>query len=172
MQGSFSHSLAEYTLAACNWFAKDFPRLRAQQKARKWEPFNMEELRKRTMGVVGYGDIGQAAARIARAFGMRIIALRRNPELSDQEKQDCLTVRTAPVTTATAPAYHICMQGYHQEGFTCKACPGEEALADAFSDVLFCTAIHQHGGNLLLCYIRKANVCILTELCRCIRQTS
>ena len=126
MQGSFSHSLAEYTLAACNWFAKDFPRLRAQQKARKWEPFNVEERRKRTMGVVGYGDIGQAAARIARAFGMRIIALRRNPELSDQEKQDCLTVRAAPVTTATAPAYHICMQGYHQEGFTCKACPARK----------------------------------------------
>ena len=96
MQGSFSHSLAEYTLAACNWFAKDFPRLRAQQKARKWEPFNVEELRNRTMGVVGYGDIGQAAGRIARAFGMRIIALRRNPELSDQEKQDCLTVRGCP----------------------------------------------------------------------------
>lgn len=44
-QGNFSHSLAEYTLAACNWFAKDFPRLRAQQKAKKWEPFDVEELR-------------------------------------------------------------------------------------------------------------------------------
>ena len=44
-QGNFSHSLAEYTLAACNWFAKDFPRLRAQQKARQWKPFDVEELR-------------------------------------------------------------------------------------------------------------------------------
>lgn len=44
-QGNFSHSLAEYTLAACNWFAKDLPRLRAQQKAKEWIPFDVEELR-------------------------------------------------------------------------------------------------------------------------------
>ena len=115
MQGSFSHALAEYTLAACNWFAKDLPRLRAQQKARKWESFDVEELRNRTMGVIGYGDIGQAAARIARAFGMKIVALRRNPELSDQEKQESLTVRASPVLTAkaTAPAYCACMQEHH-----------------------------------------------------------
>lgn len=45
VQGNFSHSLAEYTLTACNWFAKDLPRLRAQQKARQWKPFDVEELR-------------------------------------------------------------------------------------------------------------------------------
>ena len=45
MQGNYSHSLAEYTLAACNWFAKDLPRLRAQQKAKRWEPYDVEELR-------------------------------------------------------------------------------------------------------------------------------
>lgn len=52
----------------------------------------MEELRQKTMGVVGYGDIGQAAARIARAFGMRIVAMRRSEQLSDQEKREGLTV--------------------------------------------------------------------------------
>jgi hypothetical protein len=45
MQGNYSHSLAEYTLAACNWFAKDLPRLRAQQKAKLWQPYDVEELR-------------------------------------------------------------------------------------------------------------------------------
>ena len=44
-QGNYSHSLAEYTLAACNWFAKDLPRLRAQQEAKQWQPFDVEELR-------------------------------------------------------------------------------------------------------------------------------
>ncbi|BDA42800.1 D-3-phosphoglycerate dehydrogenase [Coccomyxa sp. Obi] len=91
-KGNFSHSLAEYTLAACNWFAKDFPRLRAQQKAKQWKPFDVEELRGRTLGVVGYGDIGQSAAKIARAFKMNIIALRRRDELSEQEKAEGLKV--------------------------------------------------------------------------------
>lgn len=35
-----------------------------------------------TLGVIGYGDIGQAAARKAKAMGMRIVAQRRRPELS------------------------------------------------------------------------------------------
>jgi hypothetical protein len=32
----------------------------------------VEELRGKTMGVIGYGDIGQACARLARAFKMRV----------------------------------------------------------------------------------------------------
>lgn len=35
-----------------------------------------------TLGVIGYGDIGQAAARKAKAMGMKIVAQRRRPELS------------------------------------------------------------------------------------------
>lgn len=48
--------------------------------------------RGKTLGVVGYGDIGQSAARIARAFKMNIIALRRRTELSEQEKAESLKV--------------------------------------------------------------------------------
>jgi D-isomer specific 2-hydroxyacid dehydrogenase, NAD binding domain len=33
----------------------------------------------RTMGIVGYGDIGKACGQLAKAFKMRVIALRRNP---------------------------------------------------------------------------------------------
>jgi lactate dehydrogenase-like 2-hydroxyacid dehydrogenase len=74
----------------------------------------VEELRNKTMGVIGYGDIGQAAARIARAFGMRIIALRRNSQLSQQETQDNLTVRSGLVQRLhllyfswTVPSRHL-----------------------------------------------------------------
>ena len=48
--------------------------------------------RGKTLGVVGFGDIGKAAARIARAFGMRIVALRRRAKLSAQEQEDGLQV--------------------------------------------------------------------------------
>lgn len=52
-RGVYSNSLAEYTLTACNWFAKDLPRLRRQQAGAQWEPYDVEELRGRTLGVVG-----------------------------------------------------------------------------------------------------------------------
>ena len=45
LQGAYSHSLAEWALTACSWFAKDLPRLKVQQKDRNWESYYVEELR-------------------------------------------------------------------------------------------------------------------------------
>ncbi|GBF97360.1 D-isomer specific 2-hydroxyacid dehydrogenase [Raphidocelis subcapitata] len=87
-KGVYSHSLAEYALTCCSWFAKDFPRLIAAKDAKNWDPYDVEELRGKTLGVVGYGDIGQATAKLARAFRMRVIALRRRAELSEAEKEE------------------------------------------------------------------------------------
>jgi phosphoglycerate dehydrogenase-like enzyme len=84
-KGQFSSSLAEYILAACAYFAKDFPRLMANQAAGHWEKYNVEELRGKTMGIVGYGDIGHACAKLATVYGMRIVALRRHPYLSKND---------------------------------------------------------------------------------------
>lgn len=39
----------------------------------------MGQLKGRTLGLVGYGAIGQAVARRAQAFGMQVLALRRTP---------------------------------------------------------------------------------------------
>ena len=47
-KGQFSSSLAEYALFACSYFAKDLPRLMRNQKAKIWDPFNVEELRGKT----------------------------------------------------------------------------------------------------------------------------
>jgi phosphoglycerate dehydrogenase-like enzyme len=84
-KGQFSSSLAEYALFACSYFAKDLPRLMKNQKARNWEKYDVQELRGKTLGVVGYGDIGRACAKLATVYGMRIIALRRHPFLSKDD---------------------------------------------------------------------------------------
>jgi len=84
-KGQFSSSLAEYTMMACSYFAKDLPRLMKQKKAKNWEKYDVEELRGKTLGIVGYGDIGRACAKIAHVYGMKIIALRRNPKRSAQD---------------------------------------------------------------------------------------
>jgi phosphoglycerate dehydrogenase-like enzyme len=79
-KGSFSRSLGEFVVAGLLYFAKDFPRMRRKQAARDWEVFDVEELHGRTLGIVGYGDIGRAIAERARPFGMRILGLRRRAE--------------------------------------------------------------------------------------------
>jgi len=45
----------------------------------------MDVVRGKTMGLVGFGTIGKEIARLARAFGIRVLALRRNPLKSDPD---------------------------------------------------------------------------------------
>jgi phosphoglycerate dehydrogenase-like enzyme len=82
-RGVFKRSLGEFAIASMLFFAKDLRRMVRNQEAGRWEPFDIEEIHGRTMGIVGYGEIGRAAAERARALGMKIVALRRRPALSN-----------------------------------------------------------------------------------------
>jgi phosphoglycerate dehydrogenase-like enzyme len=77
--GVFSAPLGEFALAAMLYFAKDFPRMRRNQAAAKWEPFDVLRLAGAAAGIVGYGDIGREVAWRAKAMGMRVLALKRHP---------------------------------------------------------------------------------------------
>ena len=77
--GVFSPPLGEFALAAMLYFAKDFRRMIRNQVARKWAPFDVLPIAGKTVGIVGYGDIGREVAGRARAMGMRVLALKRHP---------------------------------------------------------------------------------------------
>jgi phosphoglycerate dehydrogenase-like enzyme len=79
-RGVFARSLGEFALAGMLHFAKKLSRMKAQQASAQWEQFDIEELHGHTLGIVGYGAIGRVTAERARAFGMRVLALRRHPE--------------------------------------------------------------------------------------------
>ncbi len=76
--GVFSPPLGEFALAAMLYFAKDFRRMIRNQVAAKWEPFDVLTISGKTVGIVGYGDIGREVAWRARAMGMRVLALKRH----------------------------------------------------------------------------------------------
>jgi phosphoglycerate dehydrogenase-like enzyme len=77
--GVFSPSLGEFALAAILYFAKDFRRMIRNQVAGRWEQFDVEEIDAQTVGIVGYGDIGEAVAKRVHAMGMTILAVKRHP---------------------------------------------------------------------------------------------
>jgi phosphoglycerate dehydrogenase-like enzyme len=76
-KGVFTDSLAEFAIASILFFAKDLRRLVRNQQAGEWKQFDIELIRGRVLGIVGYGDIGRESARLARAFGMKVVAVRR-----------------------------------------------------------------------------------------------
>lgn len=84
-RGAFSDALAEFAIGAALFFAKDFRRMVRQQEAGLWAQFDVEWLAGSTLGIVGYGDIGRAVAMRAKALGMRVLALRRHPEVGRQD---------------------------------------------------------------------------------------
>jgi len=76
--GVFSPALGEFVLGAILYFAKDFRRLSRNQMAQRWEAFDVEMAEGKTVGIVGYGDIGKAIAARARPLGMNVLALKRH----------------------------------------------------------------------------------------------
>lgn len=82
--GVFSASLGEFALAAILYFAKDFRRMIRNQMAGAWEAFDVEMISGTTLGVVGFGDIGRAAASRARALGMKVLGLKRHVSATDK----------------------------------------------------------------------------------------
>jgi phosphoglycerate dehydrogenase-like enzyme len=82
-RGVFRWPLADWTAAVMLHFAFDLGRVIRQQQQGLWQPFIGTSLEGRTLGIVGYGEIGSAASSRARTFGMKIVAMRRRRELFD-----------------------------------------------------------------------------------------
>ena len=82
-RGVFSASLGEFALAAILYFAKDFRRMIRNQSAERWEPFDVQVVAGKTVGIVGYGDIGLAVATRVHAMGMRVLATKRHSPPGD-----------------------------------------------------------------------------------------
>jgi len=69
-------STAEYTLGLMLALARHIPHSYNDLQAGRWErkAFMGVELRRKTLGIIGFGRIGRAVAKRAQAFEMRVIA--------------------------------------------------------------------------------------------------
>lgn len=77
--GVHADALGESTLAAVLMHAKRLRDRWENQQSRAWTPLQCDELRGKTMLVLGTGHIGTAAAQRAAAFNMRVLGIRRHP---------------------------------------------------------------------------------------------
>ena len=73
-------SIAEHTMALLFAVARGVVQLDTATRDGRWERGRMTELRGKVCGVIGFGAIGRAFARIAAGIGMRVIVWTMHPE--------------------------------------------------------------------------------------------
>jgi phosphoglycerate dehydrogenase-like enzyme len=84
VSGIHATPIAEYVLASILAFRWRVPMwTQCQRESRwpsnRWGLYARPELRGSTLGILGYGSIGREVGRLGKAFGMRVLALRRSP---------------------------------------------------------------------------------------------
>ena len=84
-RGVNKNAVSEHALAHILTFARQLHLGRDHQRQRYWRPMisdpwqREDELGGKTLLIIGLGDIGSRLAKLAQAFGMQVIATKRNP---------------------------------------------------------------------------------------------
>lgn len=86
-----AQSVAELVFASILTLVKKIHTFHATMKSEGWKStdfIDAPELMGKTFGIIGYGNIGKAAARIARGFGMKIIAHDPNVRVEEADVKE------------------------------------------------------------------------------------
>lgn len=83
--GIHATPIAEYTIASMLAYAHKFHVIIRAQTRHEWARSgfmaSIENVRAKTLGIIGYGSIGRETARLGHALGMRVLALKRDPAI-------------------------------------------------------------------------------------------
>jgi phosphoglycerate dehydrogenase-like enzyme len=86
-RGAHAPNMAEHVFAMILAISRGILQARESQKAHRWEARaaheSCSELAGKTLGVIGYGNIGRQVARRARAFDLQVLAVDAQPVASD-----------------------------------------------------------------------------------------
>jgi phosphoglycerate dehydrogenase-like enzyme len=80
IKGMSATPIAEFVFGVALMLVKQLPLCLQLKQAKQWQKFRTSTLLSKTMGIIGLGSIGREVARLAKAFGMKVIAIRRVTE--------------------------------------------------------------------------------------------
>ncbi len=86
VSGIHATPIGEFVLGLMLMLAKNTPLSFKMKQTREWQRYMVHTLRDKTVGIVGLGHIGGEVARLAKAFGMKVIATRRSTKEAGKAK--------------------------------------------------------------------------------------
>lgn len=106
-RGAYAQPLAEFVVFCVLYFAKGFPVMERNRLERRWEAYPVEEIGGQTIGIVGLGTSGLAVAQMAKAMGMRVVAVRRRPDPPEERAAIDELLPPSGLGTLLAEADHV-----------------------------------------------------------------
>ncbi|KAH9249464.1 hypothetical protein BASA81_012826 [Batrachochytrium salamandrivorans] len=106
-RGAFSSSLAEFALLGMLHFNKQVARLEENKKSTRWDKFEMDTIKGKTVGFLGWGSIAQHTAELLKPFGVQVICFRKSEPTSKLElaQRSDFVINTLPGTRDT---FNLC----------------------------------------------------------------
>ena len=98
-KGLYDDEVAEYVIWAAMTLSRRFHAAMKNQQKRRWQQPDSEGLLGKTIGIAGMGHVGRATAIRARAMGMHVIGICRDPEDPNVAALVDKTVATADIDT-------------------------------------------------------------------------
>ena len=84
-KGCTSVPIAEHTIAMIAGLARGLPFLIRNQLTSTWKPTPITDLSLSTVGIIGYGAIGQEIARRCKGLDMKVIGCKKRPSIQKQD---------------------------------------------------------------------------------------
>ncbi|MDR0950344.1 MAG: D-2-hydroxyacid dehydrogenase family protein, partial [Candidatus Ancillula sp.] len=102
-------SIAEYALALLLSVQRKIPTLNQEIRKQKWSGYRCEEISGKTVGIVGFGGIGQAFAKIVKFLGADVLVWDANPsqDLMDELSADRVESLSELMTRSDIVSLHL-----------------------------------------------------------------
>ncbi|TAJ98865.1 D-2-hydroxyacid dehydrogenase [bacterium] len=108
-KGIHGRSFSEFAIACIFALAKKLPQCWENQRRKKWERVEPEELEGKTLGILGLGTVGSELARKAKALGLRVVATKRKPGAKPEYVDELGSPEFLPVLLAQADFVVVCL---------------------------------------------------------------